>query len=82
MIKLTGKCVLLAAVAALAVSVATPSFAAKKASKKAAAPAACTMPKYQTASCANGWCKMNFCGLDGKMYHSMMVCWEPACPKG
>jgi hypothetical protein len=25
---------------------------------------------------------MTFCGLDGKTYPSLMMCWEPFCPKG
>lgn len=79
MLKTISKVVLVAAVAATAVSFATPSFAAKK---KAAAPVACVAPKYTTAACNNGLCAMTWCGLDGKQYPSLMMCWEAFCPKG
>jgi hypothetical protein len=79
MLKTISKFVLVAAVAATAVSFSTPSFAAKK--KKAAAPVACTWPKYTMAACTNGLCSMTFCGADGKTYPSLMMCWEPFCPK-
>ena len=78
MLKTISKFVLVAAVAATAVSFSTPSFAAKK---KAAAPATCVAPKYTTAACNNGLCTMTWCGLDGKQYPSLMMCWEPFCPK-
>jgi hypothetical protein len=85
MIKLLSKCVLVAAVASFALAgTTTMSHAAKKkaAAKKPAAAAACVAPKYSTASCANGWCRMQWCGVDGKWYPSLMVCAEPFCPKG
>jgi len=81
MLKTISKFVLVAAVAATAVSFATPSFAAKK-KAKAAAPAACVAPKYTMGACTNGLCSMTRCGLDGKWYPSLMMCWEPFCPKG
>lgn len=77
--KTISKFILVAAVAATAVSFSTPSFAAKK--KKAAAPATCVAWTYTKTQCANGVCGMNRCGLDGKWYPSLMHCWEPACPK-
>ena len=80
MLKTISKFVLVAAVAATAVSFSTPSFAAKK-KAKAAAPAACVAPKYTTGTCTNGLCTMTWCGLDGKQYPSLMMCWEPVCPK-
>ena len=79
MLKTISKFVLVAAVAATAVSFSTPSFAAKK-KKKAAAPATCVAPKYTATTCANGLCNMAWCGLDGKWYPSLMMCWEPFCP--
>ena len=78
MLKTISKVVLVAAIAATAVSFSTPSFAAKK--KKMAASAACVAPKYTTAACNNGLCSMTWCGLDGKQYPSLMMCWEPFCP--
>jgi hypothetical protein len=81
MLKTISKFVLVAAVAAIAMSFSTPSFAAKK-KKMAAAPATCVAWQYQTAQCNNlGWCSMRRCGLDGKWYPSLMACWQPACPK-
>jgi hypothetical protein len=76
MLKTISKVVLVAAIAATAVSFSTPSFAAKK---KAAV--TCVAPKYSTGACTNNWCKMSRCGLDGKWYPSLMLCWQPACPK-
>lgn len=78
MLKTISKFVLVAAVAATAVSFSTPSFAAKK----KAAPTTCVAPKYTTGACAGGLCKMNRCGLDGKWYPSLIMCVEPFCPKG
>jgi hypothetical protein len=81
MLKTISKFVLVAAVAAVAVSFSTPSYAAKK-KKMAAAPATCTAWQYKTAQCNNlGWCSMQRCGLDGKWYPSLMACWQPSCPK-
>lgn len=81
MLKTISKFVLVAAVAATAVSFSTPSYAAKK-KKVAAAPATCTAWQYKTAQCNNlGWCSMQRCGLDGKWYPSLMACWQPSCPK-
>ena len=77
MLKTISKFVLVAAIAATAVSFSTPSFAAKK---KAAA-ATCVVGQYTTGACANNWCKMSRCGLDGKWYPSLMACWQPACAK-
>ena len=78
MLKTISKFVLVAALAVTAVSFATPSYAAKK---KAAAPAACVAPKYTTGTCNNGLCTMTRCGLDGKQYPSLVMCWQPFCPK-
>jgi hypothetical protein len=79
MLKTISKFVLVAAVAAFAMSFSTPTYAAKK---KAAAPATCVAWQYKTAQCNNlGWCSMQRCGLDGKWYPSLMACWQPACPK-
>jgi hypothetical protein len=63
------------------VSFSTPSYAAKKKAKKAAAPVACVAPKYTTGTCTNNLCTMTWCGLDGKQYPSMAMCWQPFCPK-
>jgi hypothetical protein len=78
MLKTISKFVLVAAVAATAVSFSTPTYAKK--AKKAAAPATCVPPKHMTGTCTNGLCTMTFCGLDGKWYPSLMMCWEPVCP--
>ena len=78
MFKTISKFVLVAAVAATAVSFSTPSFAAKK---KAAAATTCVAPKYTTGACANNMCKMSYCGLDGKTYPSLVMCAQPFCPK-
>lgn len=78
MLKTISKFVLVAALAAIAVSFATPSFAAKK---MAAASASCVALSYSKAACANNWCRMNRCGLDGKWRPSLLTCWQPACPK-
>jgi hypothetical protein len=82
MIKLLSKCVLVAAVASFALAgTTTLSHAAKKKAAKPAV-ATCVAPKYMTAGCAGGACKMQWCGVDGKWYPSLMMCWEPFCPKG
>ena len=77
MLKTISKFVLVAAVAATAVSFSTPSYAAKK---KAAA-AACVPWAYTKSECHGTVCHMNRCGLDGKWYPSLLMCWQPACPK-
>jgi hypothetical protein len=83
MIKLISKCVLVAAVASFALAGATTmSHAAKKKAAKPAPVASCVAPKYAKAACANGLCRMQWCGVDGKWYPSLMACWEPFCPKG
>lgn len=83
MIKLLSKCVLVAAVASFALAgTTTMSQAAKKKAAKPAAVAACVAPKYSTAGCANGMCRMQWCGVDGKWHPSLMMCWQPFCPKG
>lgn len=85
MIKLLSKGVLAAVVVSFALAGTTGlSHAAKKkaAAKKPAAAAACVAPKYMKTTCANNVCQMAWCGLDGKWYPSLMLCWEPACPKG
>lgn len=77
-----SKCVLAAAIAALAVAgTATTSSAAKK-KKAAAAPAACVTGTWKAASCNNGWCTVSWCGVDRKWYAGPGVCWQPFCPKG
>ena len=80
MLKTISKFVLVAAVASMAVSFSTPSFAKGKKAKKAA-PATCVAWTYTKSQCANGWCGMNRCGPDGKWYPSLMGCWEAFCPK-
>lgn len=80
--KAIAKFVLVAAVASMALSVSTPSFAAKKkAAKPAAASAACLPGTYTKTTCNNGVCQMAWCGIDGKRYPSLFWCWEPFCPK-
>lgn len=80
MIKIVSKSVMVAAVASLALAgTTTDSLAAKK--KKAAAPAACKAWSYKTANCTGAVCGMSRCGLDGKWYPSLLLCWQPACPK-
>lgn len=82
MIKLLSKCVLVAAVGSFALAgTTTLSHAAKKKAKPAPV-ASCVAPKYTAVGCAGGVCKMQWCGVDGKWYPSLMMCWEPFCPKG
>ena len=78
MLKTISKFVLVAAVAATAVSFSTPSYAAKK---KAAAPAACVPWQYTKSECHSHGVPHERCGLDGKWYPSLLMCWQPACPK-
>ena len=81
MIKLFSKCVLVAAVASFALAGTTTLSHAAKKKGKAAAAATCVPPKYSATTCANGLCRMQFCGLDGKWYPSLMACMGPFCPK-
>ncbi|NWG25228.1 MAG: hypothetical protein HXY30_12600 [Pseudorhodoplanes sp.] len=80
MIKTLSKFALLAAVASLAVAGSMTTADAKKA-KKAAAPAACTMPGYKTVACKGdpSLCATQRCGMDGKWYPAI-PCIEPFCP--
>ena len=71
MLRLISKFVVVAAVAAIAVSFSTPSFAAKK-KKAAAKPATCVAwTNTKTPECHGTMCHMYRCGLDGKWYRSM-----------
>ena len=73
------KLMLVASVASLALAgTSTMSFAAKKKAKKEAA---CVAWTYKTAACTGAVCGMTRCGIDGKWYSSLLVCWQPACPK-
>ena len=79
MLKTISKFVLVAAVAATAVSFSTPSYAAKKKRRQRRQPASRgNTPRLQ---CNGTVCHMNRCGLDGKWYPSLLICWQPACPK-
>ncbi|MBI4274867.1 MAG: hypothetical protein HY659_09225, partial [Rhizobiales bacterium] len=48
---------------------------------KAKKEAACAAWTYKTAACTGAVCGMSRCGLDGKWYPSLLLCWQPACPK-
>jgi hypothetical protein len=77
MTRLTSKFLVAGAVAALAIAIsAAPSEAAKR---KAAAAKGCTAPAYCSTNCANGWCTVYACGLDGKWYQSVL---PPVCAQG
>ena len=78
MLKTISKFVLVAAVAATAVSFSTPSYAAEEESG-AARRLRCVA--YTKSECHGTVCHMNRCGLDGKWYPSLLMCWQPACPK-
>lgn len=77
MIQSISKLVLVAAVAALAVTVTSSQSMAR--GKKAAACAPVWSAKTHT--CTNGVCTMLRCHADGKWYPSMVMCWQPWCPK-
>lgn len=80
MIKVLSKVTLVAAVASLALAVSmTTSEAAKK--RGAAKPAACAPWTYKTDKCNGGMCTQLRCGPDGKWVASMLMCWQPFCPK-
>jgi hypothetical protein len=75
------KIVLAITVAAVAVSFApTLSFA-----KKMKAPKPCTMGTMAAGKPnSTGWAPVMMCGMDGKMYPSLMMCYAPSgfCPAG
>jgi hypothetical protein len=79
MMKTLTKCMLAAAVVSLALAGTTSMSLAKKA--KAKKEVACTPWTYKTATCSGVVCGMSRCGLDGKWYPSLLLCWQPACPK-
>jgi uncharacterized low-complexity protein len=82
MIKILSKVTLVAAVASLALAVSmTASEAAKKKRGAAGKPAACAPWTYKTDKCNNGLCTQVRCGPDGKWVPSMLMCWQPFCPK-
>jgi len=73
------KIVLAAAVAAVAISFAPTVSHAKKA--KAAKP--CMMGTMASGKAnAMGWKPVSMCGMDGKMYPTLMMCYGPSslCP--
>jgi hypothetical protein len=76
MMKMLSKCVLIAAVAALAFAGSTTSSIAAGKKKGAKVAAACVPWTYQTR--APGCTER--CGIDGKWYRSMWGMWG-ACPK-
>ena len=72
------KLVLAASVAAMAISFAPAVSHAKKAK---AAP--CTMGTMVSGKANNmGWKPVSMCGMDGKMYPTLMMCYGPSslCP--
>lgn len=80
MTKAMTKLALAAAVVSLAMAGSTTASLAKKHTKMKK-PAACAAWTYKTANCTGAVCSMNRCGLDGKWYPSLLLCWQPACPK-
>jgi hypothetical protein len=76
MLKSIAKFVLAATVAATAVSMASPSFAAK-AKKKAAS---CVPLSWCAAKCSGNVCATGmWCGADGKWHQGITGCVEPFC---
>jgi hypothetical protein len=73
-----SKIALFAAVAALAV-VGTSSQSMARGKKPA--PACAPIWSVKTNTCTNGVCTMLRCQPDGKWYPSMVMCWQPWCPK-
>jgi hypothetical protein len=71
------KLVLAVAVAAVAVSFAPTASFAKKAKAKP-----CTMGTMASGKATNGWAPVSMCGMDGKMYPTMMMCYSGSqlCP--
>ena len=75
------KLVLAVAVAAVAVSFAPTASFAKKMHHKKAAP--CTMGTMASGKANSmGWAPVSMCGMDGKMYPTMMMCYGASslCP--
>jgi len=67
------KIILTAAVAAIALSVASTASFAKKGGKAKAKP--CTMGQMASGKPNQfGWAPIMACGADGKMYQTMMMC--------
>ncbi|MBZ0140403.1 MAG: hypothetical protein K8H87_11605 [Pseudorhodoplanes sp.] len=77
MLKIIGKVAAVAAVAVVAASFSTPSYAAKK----KAAPAKCTAGAWQQAACVGLMRTGQRCGLDGKWYPSLVMYFDPSCAK-
>jgi hypothetical protein len=74
------KLVLAVAVAAVAVSFAPTASFAKKMHHKAAP---CTMGTMASGKANSmGWAPVSMCGMDGKMYPTMMMCYGASslCP--
>jgi hypothetical protein len=79
MMKLVSKIALVAAVATLAIAGSSSDTFARG---KKAAPAACApVWALKTNTCANGVCTTLRCWPDGKWNPSMVMCWQPWCPK-
>jgi hypothetical protein len=78
--KLISKLALIAAVAALAIA-SSASDSMARGHKKMAAPACAPAWSVKTNACANGICSMLRCQPDGKWYPSVVMCWQPWCPK-
>jgi hypothetical protein len=75
------KLVLAVAVAAVAVSFAPTASFAKKMHHHKAAP--CTMGTMASGKANSmGWAPVSMCGMDGKMYPTMMMCYGASslCP--
>jgi hypothetical protein len=79
MMKLTTKFLMAGAVAAVAIAVsAAPSDAARK-KRMAAAPNCNTTGLYCSQNCANGWCSVYVCGMDGRYTPAVLT---PVCMQG
>ena len=79
--RLFTKCVLIAAVAALAIALA-PAVSLAQAKKQAAkmSPPPCTTGQTCAASCNQfKWCNVQWC-TNGKWYPTLAVCYEGFCP--
>jgi hypothetical protein len=76
MIKTITKFLAFGAIAAVAV---TMSMAPSEAAKKMRAPKTCGGPGLCSTSCANGFCSVYLCGVDGAWYPAVLT---PICPQG
>jgi hypothetical protein len=78
MMKFTTKFLLAGAIAVVAIAMSVgESEAAKR--RAAAKPATCGGPGFCSTNCANGFCSVFLCGVDGKWYPAVLT---PICPQG